>query len=67
MEGKGWHTNGIDSGFDNVSVIKCPPYSSGLNPIDQVWSWIQQHHLAVISIVDEVVTHGIDLLAIIKG
>ena len=36
MEGEGVRTNGIDSGFDNVSVIKCPPYSSGLNPIEQV-------------------------------
>ncbi|NQY86260.1 MAG: transposase [Colwellia sp.] len=27
-------------------MIKLPPYSSELNPIEQVWSWLRQHHLA---------------------
>lgn len=31
--------------FDNVSMIKRPPYSPELNPIEQVWSWMRQHHL----------------------
>ena len=46
MDGAGWHTDSIDSGFDNVSIIKLPPYSPELNPIEQVWSWMRQHHLA---------------------
>ncbi|EKZ9180130.1 transposase, partial [Vibrio vulnificus] len=25
--------------FDKVSIIKLPPYSPELNPIEQVWSW----------------------------
>ncbi|MGF1718198.1 transposase [Photobacterium chitinilyticum] len=29
-----------------ISIIKIPPYSSELNPIDQVWSWMRQHCLA---------------------
>ncbi|MEF1286069.1 transposase, partial [Vibrio sp. M250220] len=32
--------------FDNVSIIKLPPYSPELNPIEQVWSWLRQHYLA---------------------
>jgi len=46
MDGAGWHSDDIDSGFYNVSIIKLPPYSPELNPIEQVWSWMRQHHLA---------------------
>ena len=46
MDGAGWHTEDIANIFDNVSVIKLPPYSPELNPIEQVWSWLRQHYLA---------------------
>ncbi|MBD1559672.1 IS630 family transposase [Vibrio sp. S9_S30] len=46
MDGAGWHTEDIVSQFDNVSIIKLPPYSPELNPIEQVWSWLRQHYLA---------------------
>jgi len=46
MDGAGWHVDNIDAGLDNVSIIKLPPYSPELNPIEQVWSWLRQHHLA---------------------
>lgn len=46
MDGASWHTKDIAEGFDNVSIIKLPPYSPELNPIEQVWSWIRQHYLA---------------------
>ncbi len=46
MDGAGWHTNDIAEPFDNVSIIKLPPYSPELNPIEQVWSWLRQHSLA---------------------
>ena len=26
--------------------MKLPPYSPELNPIEQVWCWLRQHHLA---------------------
>ncbi|PSV42617.1 transposase [Photobacterium indicum] len=29
----------------NVSIIKLPPYSPERNLIEQVWSWMSQHHL----------------------
>ena len=29
-----------------LSLIKLPPYSPELNPIEQVWSWLRQHVLA---------------------
>ena len=46
MDGAGWHTDDIDAGFKNLTIIKLPPYSPELNPIEQVWSWLRQHHLA---------------------
>ncbi|HCG9584220.1 TPA: transposase [Vibrio parahaemolyticus] len=26
-------------------MIKLPPYSPGLNSIEQVWRWLRQHYL----------------------
>ncbi|MDC2890162.1 IS630 family transposase [Psychrosphaera algicola] len=46
MDGAGWHTLDTVQPFDNVTLIKLPPYSPELNPIEQVWSWMRQHHLA---------------------
>lgn len=46
MDGAGWHTDDIAKDIHNVSIIKLPPYSPELNPVEQVWSWLRQHHLA---------------------
>jgi transposase len=46
MDGAGWHTADIAEQFNNISIIKLPPYSPELNPIEQVWSWLRQHYLA---------------------
>ncbi len=46
MDGAGWHTVDIANDIDNLSIIKLPPYSPELNPVEQVWSWLRQHHLA---------------------
>ena len=46
MDGAGWHTDDIADDFENLTIMKLPPYSPELNPIEQVWSWIRQHHLA---------------------
>ncbi|HAS8133958.1 TPA: IS630 family transposase, partial [Vibrio vulnificus] len=52
MDGAGWHTNDIAEPFDNVSIIKLPPYSPEPNPIEQVWSGLRQHYLANPSFAD---------------
>jgi transposase len=46
MDGAGWHQALLAEDLSNVSFIKLPPYSPELNPIEQVWSWLRQHHLA---------------------
>lgn len=46
MDGAGWHQASLVKELRNVNIIKLPPYSPELNPIEQVWSWLRQHHLA---------------------
>lgn len=46
MDGAGWHTDDIADEFNNITIIKLPPYSPELNSIEQVWSWMRQHCLA---------------------
>ncbi len=46
MDGAGWHTFDTVQPFKNVTLIKLPPYSPELNPIEQVWSWMRQHCLS---------------------
>jgi transposase len=46
MDGAAWHTDDIAQEINNLSIIKLPHYSPELNPIEQVWSWLRQHHLA---------------------
>ena len=46
MDGAGWHQTSLENEFDNLFIIKLPPYSPELNPIEQVWSWLRQHYLA---------------------
>lgn len=52
MDGASWHADDIASELNNVSVMKLPPYSPELNPIEQVWSWLRQHYLANQSFTD---------------
>lgn len=46
MDGAAWHTSEVAEGISNVDIIKLPPYSPELNPVEQVWSWLRQHCLA---------------------
>jgi hypothetical protein len=46
MDGAGWHTDNIAQGIDNLNIIKLPPYSPELDPIEQVWQRLRQNELA---------------------
>ncbi|WP_430929758.1 transposase [Pseudoalteromonas rubra] len=35
-------------GLENVVIIRLPPYSPELNPIEQVWNWLRQHNTKLI-------------------
>jgi hypothetical protein len=45
MDGASWYTDDIAKDIENLSIIKLPPYSLELNPVEQVWSWLRQHYL----------------------
>ncbi|WP_345332651.1 IS630 family transposase, partial [Ferrimonas pelagia] len=46
IDGAGWHMSDTASPFNNVSLIKLPPYSPELNPMEQVWQWLRQRCLS---------------------
>ena len=46
VDGAKWHQPYLADKFKNITIIKLPPYSPELNPIEQVWIWLRQHHLA---------------------
>lgn len=37
MDGAGWHQQDLADDVDNLMLLKLPPYSPELNPIEQVW------------------------------
>lgn len=44
VDGAGWHQQTMS--VKNVSLLKLPPYSPELNPVEQVWQWLKQNHLS---------------------
>lgn len=46
VDGAGWHSEVALEGLRNVSLLRLPPASPELNPVEQVWQWLRQHHLA---------------------
>ena len=44
MDGAGWHQAHLN--LENVSILKLPPYSPELNPVEQVWQWLKSRHLS---------------------
>jgi transposase len=46
MDGASWHQHYLANDFDNLSIIKLPPYSPELNPVEQVWQWMRQNEIA---------------------
>jgi len=46
MDGSSWHQHYLADEFENLSIIKLPPYSPELNPVEQVWQWMRQNEIA---------------------
>jgi transposase len=46
VDGAAWHQEHLADEIENITIIKLPPYSPELNPIEQVWQWIRQNELA---------------------
>ena len=47
LDGAGWHeTGGRLRVPDNISLLKLPPYSLELNPVENVWQFLRQNKLS---------------------
>jgi len=47
LDGAGWHQTGGKLRLpENVSLLPLPPYSPELNPVENVWQFLRQNHLA---------------------
>lgn len=44
VDGAAWHSYKLNQ--PNVTLVKLPPYSPELNPIEQVWLWLKQKWLS---------------------
>ena len=45
-DGAAFHQEYLADEFENITIIKLPPYSPELNPVEQVWQWLRQNELA---------------------
>ena len=46
VDGAGWHTSAKLSVPGNLSLLRLPPYSPGLNPVERVWLYLRERHLS---------------------
>ena len=47
LDGAGWHrTGGKLKVPDNISLLRLPPYSPELNPVENIWQFLRQNHLS---------------------
>ncbi len=44
VDGAAWHTDTLN--VHNVTLVKLPPYSPELNPVEHVWLWLKQKCLS---------------------
>lgn len=43
-DGAGFHTSGALVEPDNITLVKLPPYSKELNPIENLWHYLKSHY-----------------------
>ena len=43
LDGAGWHGAAGLRVPDNISLLPPPPYSPGLNPVENVWEFLRQN------------------------
>jgi len=47
LDGAGWHQTGATLQVpDNISLLPLPRYSPELNPVENIWQFLRQNHLA---------------------
>lgn len=46
LDGAGWHRSKGLKVPDNISLLKLPPYSPELNPVENIWAYLRASQLA---------------------
>lgn len=46
LDGAGWHSSGGLVVPANITLMPLPPYSPELNPVENIWQFLRQNHLA---------------------
>jgi len=46
VDGALWHNSKALEGINNISLMKLPPASPELNPVEQIWQYLRQNKLA---------------------
>jgi transposase len=46
LDGAGWHTAGRLQVPANVTLLRLPPCSPQLNPVERVWLYLREHYLS---------------------
>jgi transposase len=46
IDGAGWHTSHDLVVQPNVTLLRLPPYSPELNPVERVWLYLRERHLS---------------------
>ena len=46
LDGAGWHQARDLIVPDNITLMPLPPYSPELNPVENIWQFLRQNHLA---------------------
>jgi transposase len=46
LDGAGWHTARDLAVPDNVTLLRLPPYTPELNPVERVWLYLRERHLS---------------------
>jgi len=47
LDGAGWHGSTALKVPDNITLLKLPPYSPELNPMENVWAYLRANKLAI--------------------
>ncbi len=46
LDGAGWHTGHELIVPDNMTLLRLPPYSPELSPVERVWLYLRERHLS---------------------
>ena len=46
LDGAGWHASGALVVPDRVSLVRLPPYSPELNPMERIWLYLRERFLS---------------------